>query len=345
MKIDSHQWVLFGYDLRSLGGLWRMAWKELLWRQDSRLRVWLDEPVNVWPPQTSTASTEPATPKVVGRFLGAPALAEAQQLPDELVLAFWLNLPERAEAELESALELEVRAKSPYPPEDSCYGWRIVSRLDGVLRICVVLVSRSGVMAYLHRFLDIDTAAKREVWACVDDLYIQVPGFGEAAREHRYAKRLQGIFAWLGFALVISLVLMVTPVVLRSIQTDFYREELRQAQDASAEAVRLRNQLAQNNERVQEIQRLTDAAGDPYAELLRLTYLLNDQVWLTGLELKGDRLRLDGMADNAADLMQLLSDQPGYLEVRAPSAIRRDPRSNQERFVLDVRLAQAEEKP
>jgi len=343
MKIDSHQWVLFGYDLRNIGGLWRMAWRDLLWSQDSRLRGWLDEPVNIWPPRTDAA--ESAQPQVIGRIRGESVLAEAQELPEELVLSFWLNLPEKAEAELESALALEVRAKSPYPPEDTCYAWRIASRLDGVLRVCVVLVSRSGVMAYLHRFLDADTAARREVWACVDGLYILLPGFGETARERRYAKRLRRISAWLAYSLAISLLLMATPVVLRSIQTDFYREELRQAQEASAEAVRLRNQLAQNNERIQEIQRMLDAAGDPYKELLRLTYLLDDQVWLAGLEYKGDRMRIEGMADNAAELMQLLSGQPGYDEVRAPSAIRRDPRSNQERFVLDVRLTKTGGKP
>ncbi len=340
MRIDSHQWVLFGFDLRTVGGLWRSAWRDVFWGQDARLRVWLDEPVLVHAPR----DTAEAASEVLGFHQGGKVLAEAQRLPDERVLSFWLNLPEKAEAELESALALEVRAKSPYPPDDTSYGWRIASRLDGMLRVCVVIVSRSDVQTYLHAHMDSETAAGLEVWARVEGLDIVIPGFGEVQRETRYKARLRRMLAWGAYCLIVSILLLAVPVGLRSIQAEHYQDELNRVQRQSAEAVRLRNQLSESNERIQEIQRLLVQAGDPYVELVRLTHLLDDSVWLLSFDLRGDKLRIDGMADNAAELMQLLSEQPGYVDVRAPSAIRREQRSTQERFVLDIGL-RAEVKP
>lgn len=343
MALGSHHWTLFGYDLRTLPAIWSASWREVLWNQDAPLRHRLDEPVAVRDPWIAAQQTPGQ--KWVGRQTGTQSSeACAQLLPDQMVLICWLNIPERAEAHLTSALALEVRARSPFPADDTRFGWRIAGREGGVLRVCLAIVSRSAVHSYLERYLTADEMAKTEVWTRVEDIYVVIEGFGEQLRHTRYTRHLKRLFAWCGYALIVSILLMALPVGLRAIQLEHYQQELVSVQRGSAEAVRLRNELAKNNERAQEIIRLVHSTANPYDELLQLTYLLDNTVWLTSLEQRGDKLRIDGMAENAAELMQQLSAQARYSDVRAPSAIRRDPRTGQERFVLDITLAAQEKR-
>lgn len=338
MALGSHHWTLFGYDLRTLPAIWLASWRDVLWSEDAPLRYWLDEPVEVREPWAS-AGPDPSTQLVGRRSNDQTCRAKAQLLPDQMVLVCWLNIPERAEAHLSSALALEIRARSPFPADDTSFGWRIAGRAGGVLRVCLTIVSRSAVHAYLERHLSATEVETEEVWVRVADLYLVISGFGEQRRHVRYSGRLKRLAAWCGYVLLLSVVLMLLPVGLRAIQLQHYQDELASVQAGSAEAVRLRNELAINNERAREITRLAQAAGKPYDELLRLTFLLNDSIWVSALELRGEKLRIDGMAENAAELMQLLSAQPHYSDVRAPSAIRRDARTGQERFVLEITLA------
>src|SRR5690606_22776790 len=145
---------------------------------------------------------------------------------------------------------------------------------------------------------------------------------------------LKRLLGWCGYVFLISILLLAVLVGLRAVQFEHYEQQMENAQRGSAEAVRLRNDLAKSNERAREITGQVHSAGNPYDEILTLTYLLDDAIWLNSFEFRGDTLRVDGMADNAARLMQTLSTQPRYADVRAPSAIRRDPRTGQERFVL-----------
>lgn len=341
MAATSHQWILFGYDLRRLSALWSASWREVFWNPDAPLRQWLDEPVWVREPWVD-ASLTPETYRLGQQTQSHKTTANAQLLPKDMVLVAWLNIPEQAEAHLASVIALEVRARSPFSDDDVRFGWRVVSRADGVVRVCLILVSRSATQAYLQHYLTADDLATTEVWAQVDDFYVVLEGFGEQRRHSRYTQQLKRLGLLCGGILLLSLILMVVPVGLRAIQLAHYEQDLVTARTRSVAAVQLRDQLVKNNERAQEVTQLLQSSSNPYQELLTLTYLLNDSVWLISLELKGNKLRIDGMADNAAELMQLLSAQPQYSDVRAPSATRRDPRSGQERFVFDITLASGE---
>jgi general secretion pathway protein L len=338
MALGSHHWTLFGYDLRTLPALWVASWREVLWSQDAPLRRWLDEPVSVREPWVDTGLV-PESRLLGSQPHSSKSMANAQLLPNEMVLVCWLNIPERAEAHLVSALALEVRARSPFPEDDTRFGWRIAERERGNIRVCLVLVSRSATQNYLQKFLSPEDCANTEAWVRVDELYVVIEGFGEVLRNFRYSQHLKRLGLLCGGILLLVCMLMILPVGLRAIQLAHYEQGLVDARARSVEAVRLRDQLMQRNEQAEEVTRLLKSSGSPYTELLTLTYLLDDTVWLTSLEMRGNKLRIDGMAGNAAELMQSLSAQPHYLDVRAPSATRLDARSGQERFVFDITLA------
>jgi len=332
--MSGQQWSLFGYDLRTLPALWVAAWREVLWSDEAPIRKLLDEPVNLHEPWIDGAPK----PRLlrVGVRQNVTDYASAQLLPDDMVLSCWLNLPEKAEAHLSSAIELEVRARSPFPQDDTAFGWRIASRTGGILGICLCIVSRSSVNAYLHKYLRAEDIQQMEVWVKVDQYYLVINGFGEQYRNGRYATRLRKLGGWSAYIIAIVLMLLALPPVLGAIQLNHYESELARVQSSSQQAVRLRNTLTADNERIAEINKMLTLSAQPHRELLRLTEVLDDDIYLNSFEQTGPRIRIDGMAVNAAQLMTSLSETTWYVDVKAPSAIRREGRSNLERFVLDL---------
>lgn len=342
MALTDQHWNLFGYDVRTLPALWTSAWREVLWSEEAPIRQWLDEPVAVYEPWQEG---QPAPQmRIVGRGgKQTKPSTVARLLPDDLVLSCWLNLPEKAEGHLLSAIALDVRARSPFPADDTVFGWRIAGREAGILRVCLCIASRSAVSAWLHRFLTPEEIAVTEVRAEVEQHYVIIEGFGEGFRNQRYTRQLKKLGLWAGLILVLSLLLIMIPAGLRAIQLNYYQNELAEAQQASRAAVEYRNNLTASNERILEANRQLASAGNPHRELVRLTALLNDEVYLNTFEHTAGRIRIDGMADNAAQLMSILSESVWYSDVKAPSAIRRDNRSGLERFVLDLTLADSGE--
>ncbi len=320
MATGSHNWQLFGYDLRGLAGLWRAGWGELFWGQDSRLRRLLDEPVRVNFPDSEPVPAHGAS---------------AQVLPDDLVLARWLKLPEAVEADLLSVLALEVRANSPFPEDDTCYGWRIGARANKQLHICLVIVSRSAVLSYLRERLGELGAEHTEVWAQVDEQLLVIEGFGEARRYQRYRRRLRRLGFYTVYGLLLMLAILSAPMAVRYAQLQAYESLYEETRREAGEAIRLRSQLTASEQRLNDIKAELAASGQPYRELVRLTSLLGDDAWLSQFELRGDRLRIQGEANNAAALMQELSTRGWYTDVRASSAIRRQ-RSGAESFALEM---------
>jgi general secretion pathway protein L len=339
VALTGQQWNLFGYDLRTLPALWLSAWREVLWSEEAPVRRWLDEPVRVFDSNSGLNLTDP------GRIVGSKAngasrvVAVARLLPDDMVLSCWLNLPEKAEGHLLSAIELEVRSRSPFPADDTVSGWRIAGREGGILRISLCIASHSAVNAWLHGFLTAEDAEKVEIWADVGGHPVVLQGFAEGLRNQRYSARLKRLGLWGVCIFALSLVLIAVPVGLRAIQLDHYENELVHAQQASAQAVRYRASLATDNERINDVNRQFALANNPHRELVRLTALLDDTVYLNSYEQTTARIRIDGMAVNAAKLMSVLSDTDWYADVKAPSAIRREGRIEMERFVLDLTLA------
>ena len=59
-------------------------------------------------------------------------------------------------------------------------------------------------------------------------------------------------------------------------------------------------------------------------------------------EIKGDGVRISGIAVNAARLLELLAAQPGYIEVKAPSATSRVSGTNKEIFTIEFKVRRGE---
>lgn len=332
MADTSQHWNLFGYDLRGAYQDWRAAWKELFWGERSWLRRSLGETVHVLLPETADEQYYRAGRQVAKQ----KCIAQACIIPDHLVLSRVLVLPANVELELESLLAIEVRSRSPFLAEDTQYGWQVVEHESGQIKVLLVIVSRSAIRDYLRQKELAESDL--EVWTLFNNQPVVINGFGELPRYQRYRRQIAWFVTGLMYCLLMLCLLVTIPVAVKYFQLQKLEQQYLVVQQSAEPAVALRAQLRLNNERVHKINQLIVGSRDPYAEIEYLSSLLNDDVWLSLINIKGDKIRMEGFAENAAALMQKLSDQNRIEKVRAPSAIRFDNRTKRERFVMELSL-------
>lgn len=337
MADASQQWSLFGFDLRQAYQYWRAGWQELFSGERSWLRRSLAEVVRVSIPESGVEQYYQADKQVKKKN----SKTHACIIPDSLVLVKELNLPINVELELDSLLALEVRARSPFLEEDTCYGWRVAGYNKGKMQVCLVILSRATVMSYLRQNSLVEAGQDIEVWVSVNDQPIVINGFGEIPRYQRYQRRIKWLATGIIYCLLMLALLISTPVAVKYYQLETRNKQYVAVQKSAAKAVELRAQLTENNERAREINYLLASNPDLYPIVERLSELLNDTIWLSTVNVKGNKIRIDGYASNAAALMQKLSEQPEIEKVSAPSAIKFDARSKREHFVLELSMKQS----
>ena len=96
-----------------------------------------------------------------------------------------------------------------------------------------------------------------------------------------------------------------------------------------------RSQLATQSDVLTAAAAYLIALPSPLAELDLLSEKIPDMAYLERIDINAQRTLLEGQADNAATLMQILSGVPQLTRVRAPSAITRNPVTGKERFMLE----------
>ena len=329
---SEQNWEIFGYDTRQLGRHWIAAWQELLWADDSPVRQRLDEVVLL--------HSENGTQLY---HAGAPCAqsghaCEAVLLPEEMMLARHVKLPVSADAYLDTALDLEANANSPFASSDTACGWRIVGGNGKQLDIVLVIVSISSVMAYLGRQYDIHDPHSHEIWVSVEGAMVVIRGFGEKARDHKYRRRL--VRAGVSVGACALMVLLIFSMAAGSKRAELMQleESAAAVQKEAAAASRMRSSLAQANETVGAVNEIIASYPNPHLEIARLTALLGDEVFINQFSMDGREIRLRGQAVDAASVMQILNDDPAYAEVTAPQAIVKLGNTGLEQFSLNIAL-------
>ncbi len=332
MQVSDQNWQLFGFDVRNLGKLWADAWRDVLLAWDSPVRRLLDDIVCVHSldGEGFYQSGEPCT--------ATRADYVAYLLPDEVVLSKTLELPAAVEVDLAAVLALEVDAYSPFAADDTRYGWRIVRRDAAVIHVVLAIVSRGAAVSCLGRTFNTQDAAQQELWAKVGGENIVLNGFGEAAREGSYRKRLWRIALMLVGAALLILAIVGASSGFKSLELERVRDMAATAERESAEAASLRASLVRSNELVGATGAVASEYPNPHVEIARLTRLLNDGESVDEFSMKGLELGLRGRAPDAASVMQRLTRQDEYAEVTAPRAFVRVKGTSIEQFYLDIRL-------
>jgi hypothetical protein len=338
MLETSQPWNLFGYDLRQ-GFFWfKAGWRDFLWGTDSPVLPVVDETVALY-----GDGAEPSYFRA-----GAPADApgadvdircKAVLLPDRLVLPRRIRIPRAAEGDLEAAVLLEVQANSPFPADDTCYGWTVVGSDDHYLTLLLVISSSSAIMEVIGGRFDCHDKNVYEVWARVDDSHVILKGFGEDARRERNRGRMTAVGLKLIYIAAALVALFAVAAGLKYLELKRVEAVHESIKTRAARAMELREGVSAGKQRIDAANALVAETPDLQLELARLTRLLDSDTWLAQMDLQRSRIRIEGQSPDAAKVMQTLSDEDVYEKVTAPVAIRKVSRSDLERFVLDLALA------
>ena len=338
MLETSQPWNLFGYDLRQ-GFFWfKAGWRDFLWGPRSPILPIVDETVALYGEAAEPRHFRAGAPAI------APETAEALQcravlLPDRLVLPRKLRIPRAAEGDLEAAVLLEVQANSPFPADDTCYGWSIIGSDQQSLALQLVISSYSAIMEFIGGRFDCHDKNAYEVWARVGDSHVILGGFGEGARRERNRSRMTAV----GLKMIYIVGALIACFAIAAGLKYLELKRVEAVHDAikarAAHAMELRERVSAGKQRIDAANALVNETPDLQLELARLTRLLGNDTWLAQVDLQGSRIRIEGQSPDAAKVMQTLSDEEVYEKVTAPVAIRKVSRSDLERFVLDLALA------
>lgn len=342
MQTEGQQrWNLFGYDLSRAGSFVCAGWRELIRGREAGIRRRLEAPVAL---QRIDGSRQYYIAETVVGADSLPMLNPylAFQLPPDNVLLKKLTLPASLELELDGAMALEAQSSSPFPRDNTCYGWTLLSRDDGMLQVLLAIAARADIDAFLGQSdIGISDNELPEIWVLDEqDNPVVMQGFGEIQRQQAYPRRVAAFGARLGL-LVLGLILIATvPAVVRDMQAERMEQYLQEVQNEASEAQALREQLVSGNDKVRALQSLMNAQAD-YHFILDSLSSAPESIYLGSFEADGPRVRIAGWAENATGFMEALVNHPDLLDVSSPSAFSRNDRSGLERFVLDLVLPAA----
>lgn len=331
-----------GVDLQNLGRDLHQAWAGL---QQGRWLSWLTPDAAVLLLQADGGeSLWWSGMRQEGKDKPGARHFKALQLPEDLLLLQTLSIPLMDAGSQASAAKLHALACSPFGEADLVWGHRAQPGAGGQSQIDIAMASRRQIAQYLQTQAHRVGSDSPEIWALLPSGgCIVFSGYGEDKRRAYGARgrRLRG--GLLALALIIAGNIALTPALqLRSRAIDAVHSF-----DAIAlrtpPLVQEREALLQSVERLNGLSELLAGRIEPLRVLERLTAALPDDTALQSFSLKGQKVTITGLTDNASSLMQVLGQQPGVRDVRAPSAALRTAGVNsKESFVIEFALESQE---
>lgn len=261
----------------------------------------------------------------------------ALDLPAARVLSRRLNLPEAAEENLRQVVLYEMERLTPFRPNEIYFDLGIVGRDPDADRIEVKLdvVPRKFVDGALA---DLDAIGLRP-----QRVGVAAEGLSAAAGAdllHATATPKGGragtaLAALLG---VLTLGLLVLAVVLplerKQVVTARLTDEVAVLRKKTMAAERLAAEIeaVQRNDRAILQRKLQSKRV--IAVLDAVTRLLPDDTWLSQMTIRDGKVVLRGFAPAAPELIRLIEDSPNFRNVSMTAQVRRDPRTDRDRFSI-----------
>ncbi len=264
----------------------------------------------------------------------------ALELPEHSVLRRQLSVPAMGEADTASAVALDVRSISPFAADDLAWGYHAGAPRNGLRRVDVALASRRQVGLYIaSQSARLDGAQAPEIWVRgLGGAPIILNGYGGNQRT-AYALRWRRVgYGLLALIALLGAAIAITPTAqlrLRAIEAVRSYDAIAQR---TAPLVKQREALLQSVEQLGSLAEVLADRIEPLRILDKLTQVLPDDTSVQSFKLQGAKLTIVGLTANASSLMQLLGNQPGLRDVRAPSAATRIPGALKESYVIEFTL-------
>ena len=251
-------------------------------------------------------------------------------IDDDDILLRALNLPPLGERDIAAAVAMDAQFASPFPPNDTHYGYNIQRLANGSLRIEIAIMRQS-------RVKDIQSHAPFSA-LFARGLYGAIPLQGNA-----HAK----IGVWyrspltLSLSALLSLVLIawiISPTLLLRAKAQVHEATLAKLNAQASPSLQKREELNTLQQQLENAHAFDNEHPDPLHLLELLSSQLPDSTWISSLIIRKDQLTLDGSSDNALAIVGLLEKLPDLKEVRLGASVNRDPRNGRETFQILARI-------
>lgn len=248
-----------------------------------------------------------------------------------------LSLPDMPRKDLRQAVDEALWRLSPLPPEQMLCAWHSVAQPAGGWRIEWGVCRReaqdsalaaAGLPAQAPVFLD-------------DGNGLALPAQSSQAPPPD-ARRMQWAAALL---MLLMLVALCVPAFLPlALKRQAVTRAMAHVTALEPQAAPLRQQLDELRQQADlaEGLRAASRAQLPLASIVELlSATVPDGAWLERIELNGSTIRIVGVADNAGELLALLTRQPRLADVHATAASVRDNTLGKERYTAEMRWRDA----
>lgn len=269
---------------------------------------------------------------------------EAIEVSENLVLRRQLQMPVMPASACARAVELEVRASSPFVAGDVIWGWHAGEVREKSQRVIeVVFASRKQVLEHVERLKPqlqkSSSSHEPEVWILANDgTPIVLSGWGEHRRVQAAAFHRRLAYSLLLLASLILVVTALTPSLQLRLRSLDAIAEFDTAQRDAATAIAQRDALSKFVERLEVVRNVLDQRADMLLLMTALTKALPDDTYLQSIQTQGLKVTIQGLTADAAALMQTLGAVPGFKEVKAPQAATRAPGATAENFRIELQL-------
>lgn len=329
-----------GVDLHSV---WRDTRKALQGVHQWPILAWLTPAVPVRLLQNDGAESFwlNGAPIASGKVKTSGVRCVALELPESLVLRRNLVLPSMSGQDVASAVALDAQSVSPFGVGNVIWGYSVRPSDDGSLAVEVALASRKQVAQHIDaQATRLANASDPEMW--VRSTFGAAPivfiGFGEGQRSKQAARWRHVGYGLLLLIVLLCLAIGITPTAQLRLRAVDAVHAYDSVAARAAPVVREREQLLQSAEKLSALAEVLSGRIEPLTLMDRLTQVLPDDTALQTMRLQGGKVTILGLTGNSSALMQLLSEQPGLRDVRAPSAATRIPGAQKESFVIEMVL-------
>lgn len=239
-------------------------------------------------------------------------------------------------ADAVQALSLQVRSFSPFADTDLSWGWRSAPMPDGRLQVDVALASRRQVAQHLEAQASrLGGAGLPEVWVCPDDgESIVLAGYGEAQRGREAVRQRRIGYGLLACMALLLVAIALTPTAQLWLRAGAAQRSHQELALRAAPALVQREALLAATTPLNALGEILEPRADPLRLLALLTRVLPDDTALQSLKLQGRAVTISGQTGDAARLMQLLGEQDGLRDVRAPTPATRMAGAGKESFTI-----------
>lgn len=263
-------------------------------------------------------------------------------LPDNHVLTFTFPLPMEAEKSLDEVVGYELGRHAPFRLEQVYYDYEVIERLRDEKKLSVMasVVPKNQLSSTLAMIREwglaptaITTGAggERKGGICqVSSLNLLPP-----AERSNAGKTINTVSRLLtASALLLVIVATVQPIFMQELRIHELEQKIAAVKKEAVNVQSMRQEL----ERAAEASAYVAEQKHLHPEVLDilnvLTTLLPDDTWLERFEMKGNRIRIQGMSEDASSLIELLENDPLLTKVSFDSPVVNDPKTERFRFQI-----------